>query len=433
MMRVVGINDIDELFESIPSEVRLNLPLDIPAALSEMELDRLMRRLAGRNANTASTRCFLGGGAYMHHVPVAVDATTSRSEFATAYTPYQPEASQGTLQSIFEFQTMVAMLTGMEVANASMYDGAEALAEAALMCLRMSRGRRRIVLARSVHPEYRETLNTYLAYQNAGVDEIDYDRATGRLDVKALESALGDDVAAVVVQSPNFFGVVEDIRSISSACSRSGAPLVGVVSEPLAWVVLTPPGELGAAVACGELQSFGMYPSFGGPGCGFLAGRMEDVRNMPGRLIGETVDAEGERGYCLTLATREQHIRRGRATSNICTNQSLMALRAAVYMSLMGKGGLRRLAVINLSLAEYAKSMLDKKASLKFKAPTFNEFVVRVGGNAQQTLDKLKEKGIIAGLPLGRWYPELNDCVLVCVTELNTREDIDELAGNWPD
>lgn len=432
MMRTLGIDDVSDLFGSIPPEVRLSGPLHIPQALSEIDLDRVMRELANRSSDCSGANCFLGGGAYRHFVPAAIDAITSRSEFVTAYTPYQPEASQGTLHAIFEFQSMVCMLTGMEVANASMYDGAQAAAEAALMSLRLCRGKRKkIAVARSMHPEYRRTLKTYVGFQDVEIVEIEFDTVSGRIDMAAIEKTIDEQFASLIVQCPNFFGVVEEIKKISSLLSGKEASLIVATSEPLSLAAIAPPGELGADIACGEMQSFGMYPSFGGPGAGFLASKMDYVRNMPGRLVGETVDAEGQVGYCLTLSTREQHIRRERATSNICTNQSLMALRAAVYMSLMGKIGLRNLAVANLSLSEYAKKELSKKSPLKFSAPTFNEFVVKTSGKASIELTRIEEKGMLAGIDLGRWYPELDDCALVCVTELNTKKEIDKLASNW--
>jgi len=426
MMEALEISDISELFAPIPESVRLKRALDLPPALSEAELDSHMVALSRKNADPASWASFLGGGMNRHYIPAAVPAIASRSEFATAYTPYQPEASQGTLQAIFEFQTLICQLTGMEVANASMYDGAEAFAEAALMLLRVARKRNRLLVAKSVHPEYRATLKTYTSRLSASIEDVPFDSETGRIDASALEKSLGNDVAGVMIQSPNFFGVVEDMPALQRACGSVGA-LIGVaISEPLSLGILNPPGLYGAAVVCGEAQSFGVPMSFGGPGVGFLAARMSDVRNMPGRLCGETVDSEGQRGFVLTLAAREQHIRREKATSNICTNQALMALMVTIYLSLMGKNGVRKLAGINLSRCEYAKKTLG--GASRFSGPTFNEFVARVG-DVSPKLGLLKDKNILGGIHLGRWYPELDDCMLISVTEMNSKEQIDRLVA----
>lgn len=427
MLEAIGIKDISQLFEAIPEEVKLKRELDLPLPLSEQELDLHMRKLANKNADPASVVSFLGGGIYRHYSPAVIGAIVSRSEFLTAYTPYQPEVSQGTLQAIFEFQTLICQLTGMEVANASMYDGAEALAESALMLLRIAKKKKRILCASSVHPEYRQTLKTYTSRLDVKVEEIPYHSQTGKLDLPALDKSLADDVAGVLVQSPNFFGVVEELNEISALCEKKGASLAVAIAEPLSLGILRPPGDYGATIVCGEAQSLGVPPSFGGPGVGFLAGRMVDVRNMPGRLCGQTVDADGNRGFVLTLAAREQHIRREKATSNICTNQALVALMVTIYLCLLGKKGLKELAKLNLSRAEYAKKALSKNVSLKFSGETFNEFVIKVD-SAEKRLSALKSEGILGGILLERWYPELNDCILVSVTEMNTKEQIDRYA-----
>lgn len=427
MLEAIGIKDISQLFEAIPAEVKLKRELDLPSPLSEQELDLHMRKLANKNSDPASVASFLGGGIYRHYSPAVIGTIVSRSEFLTAYTPYQPEVSQGTLQAIFEFQTLICQLTGMEVANASMYDGAEALAESALMLLRIAKKKKRILCASSVHPEYRQTLKTYTSRLDVKVEEIPYHSQTGKIDFPALDKSLADDVAGVLVQSPNFFGVVEELKDISALCEKKGALLAVAIAEPLSLGILRPPGDYGATIVCGEAQSFGVPPSFGGPGVGFLAGRMTDVRNMPGRLCGQTVDADGNRGFVLTLAAREQHIRREKATSNICTNQALVALMVTIYLCLLGKRGLKELAKLNLSRAEYAKKAMTKNVQLKFSGETFNEFVIKVD-SAEKRLSALKSEGILGGILLERWYPELKDCVLVSVTETNTKEQIDRYA-----
>lgn len=427
MLDTIGVKDISELFSAIPSETKLDRELNLPQALSEQELDIHMRKLAAKNADPADWISFLGGGVYRHFSPAVISAIVARSEFLTAYTPYQPEVSQGTLQAIFEFQTLMCQLTGMEVANASMYDGAEAFAESALMLLRIAKKKKRILCASSVHPEYRQTLKTYTSRLDVTVEQIPYDASSGKVEMSALEEKLNEDVAGVLVQSPNFFGVVEELKDIHAICSGKGAMLTVAVAEPLSLGILRPPGEYGATITCGEAQSFGVPPSFGGPGVGFLAGKMADVRNMPGRLCGQTVDADGNRGFVLTLAAREQHIRREKATSNICTNQALVALMVTIYLSLLGKRGITELAELNLSRAQYAKKLMKNRCEIKFSGETFNEFVVKMN-DAKKRLSELKSKGIIGGILLERWYPELKDCVLVSVTEMNSKEQIDQYA-----
>jgi glycine dehydrogenase subunit 1 len=351
-----------------------------------------------------------------------VDTVVSRGEFLTSYTPYQAEISQGTLASIFEFQTMICQLTGMEVANASMYDGSTAVPEAAMMAVRVTH-RDKILIARTVHPEYREVLQTYTRRQGIPVEELAYAK-NGRADLDDLKSKLSDDVAAVIVQTPNFFGILEQTAELARMASSKGALLIVVFTEAVALGLIEPPRQ--ADIVCGELQSFAISPSYGGPYAGVIATREKYMRQIPGRLVGETVDSEGRRAFCLTLATREQHIRREKATSNICTNQALLALMATVFMSIYGKQGLRELAEQNLAKAHY----LAKQLPLQFEAPFFNEFVARTNGRSPDEINaSLLGKNIVGGLPLARFYPELDNCMLLCATEMNRRKDIEAVAA----
>jgi glycine dehydrogenase subunit 1 len=429
MLERIGVNSLEELFVGIPPGARLKRPLDLPPALAEGELLRELKVLAARNATPTSHLSFLGGGAYQHFIPAAVDLLISRSEFYTAYTPYQPEISQGTLQAIFEFQTLICQLTGMEVANASMYDGASACAEAALMTVRLTR-RRKVLVSRALNPRWRTVIATYCRYVDLEVVEVGY-AADGRTDLDDLASKLDGQTAAVIAGYPNYFGVVEDLAALAQVAQGAGAKLVAGVAEGVALGLLKSPGELGADIVAGEGQSFGIPVSFGGPYVGFFAARMRDVRAMPGRLVGETLDRDGKRGFVLTLSTREQHIRREKATSNICSNQGLCALTATVFLSLLGKQGLREMAGQNLAKANYARQQLAKVAglSLPFGAPVFNEFVVRSPRPVGETLAALEARGILGGIPLGGDYPELGDAFLVCVTEQHRRADIDVLAA----
>jgi glycine dehydrogenase subunit 1 len=431
MLAAIGAPSVDSLFTSIPAENRLGRPLKLPEPLDEAHLTGELESLAELNS---SAKAFLGAGAYPHHVPAIVDQLLLRSEFYTAYTPYQPEVAQGTLQAIFEYQTLVCLLTGMEVANASMYDGATGAAEAALMATRIAKGRKRILIGRNVHPEYRKVLTTYSTAIGFELQEIPYG-PTGRLDQNALRVALDDDKsAAVICGYPNFFGVVEDLPAIAAATHAKGALLITTTTESLSFGLVQGPGSLGADICVGEMQSFGNGPSYGGPGLGFFATRDEFVRQMPGRLVGATVDREGRRGFVLTLSTREQHIRRERATSNICTNHGLNALAAAIHLSCLGKSGLRQLALINYQRARYLRESLAAKGmTTPFQAPVFNEFVVKVP-NAAAAFERAKAKGLIAGLKLATEYQELPDTLLLCATELHSKEKIDTLvsalAGN---
>jgi len=420
MLAAIGLKNQEDLLSHIPDEIRLNGRLAIEDGKSEFEIVDYFKRLGADAA--VGYPSFLGAGVYNHYRPVVVDAVVSRGEFLTSYTPYQAEISQGTLTTIFEFQTMVCQLTGMDVANASMYDGSTAVPEAAMMAVRVTR-RDKVLVARSVHPEYRETLTASTQHQGMPIEEVKY-AEDGRIDVDDLKAKLDDTIAAVIIQTPNFFGILEQVKSLADLVRSKGALLVVVFSEAVALGLIEPPSD--ADIVVGELQSFAISPSYGGPFVGIIAAREKYIRQLPGRLAGETTDADGRRAYCLTLATREQHIRREKATSNICTNQALLALMATVFMSLYGRAGLRELAVQNLSKAHY----LADKLPLQFRAPFFNEFVVRLDGKTpEQANEALLGKKIVGGLALGRFYPELKDCMLLCATEMNRREDMDTVAS----
>jgi glycine dehydrogenase subunit 1 len=420
MMDACGIDSPDALFAHLPEAVRLRRPLDLAPGISEYEIVDYFRRRAAESANGYAS--FLGAGVYNHFRPVLVDTVVSRGEFLTSYTPYQAEISQGVLTTIFEFQTMICQLTGMDVANASMYDGSTAVPEAAMMAARLV-GRRRALVARSVHPEYREVLRTYAKHQGMPVEEFGYVADAGTIDLEDLERKMDDATAAVVVQSPNFFGIVDQVKAAGEIAHKRGALLVLVFTEAVSLGLLEPPAE--ADIVAGELQSFAISPSYGGPFAGIIATREKYVRQMPGRLVGQTTDTRGNRAFCLTLSTREQHIRREKATSNICTNQALIALMATVFMTVYGKEGLRELAEQNLAKAHYLAGKLKPRFSGKF----FNEFVARPERGAPDQVNRalLKQK-IVGGLPLGRFYPELEDSVLLCATEMSRREDMDAVA-----
>ena len=429
MLEAIGLTSTEQLFDSIPQELRLQRPLNTPPALSEIELLDKFERLGQQNA-AARRASFLGGGAYSHYIPTIVDHIISRSEFFTAYTPYQPEISQGTLQTIFEFQTLVCQLTGMEVANASMYDGSTALAEAVLMAERVTR-RSKVIASATVHPQYLEVVKTYV--QHAGIDlEIaEFDDKSG-LSGAGLAEAVDDKTAALVVQSPNFFGCVEDLKALADAAHEKGALLVVAITEAMSLGLLKSPGACGADIVVAEGQSFGVPLSFGGPYVGLFATRDKYARQIPGRLVGEAYDRKGRRGFVLTLATREQHIRREKATSNICTNEGLIALAATVYLETMGRRGIQEAAQQCLQKAAYAARRIKSVAgfSLPFSGPCFNEFVVRAPGNAVELLARLaREKGIEGGIALSRFFSDKDKDFLVCVTETNTREQIDALVA----
>ena len=415
MLDVCGASSADELFAHLPPAVRLQRPLALPAGISEYEIIDTFRKLGAENANGYAS--FLGAGVYHHFRPVLVDTVVSRGEFLTAYTPYQAEISQGTLTAIFEFQTMICQLTGMDVANASMYDGSTAVPEAAMMAARAT-GKARVLAARSVHPEYREVLRTYARNQGMPVEEFGYVSASGAIDLEDLERKLDDLTAAVIVQSPNFFGIVEPVKAAAELAHRRGALLIVVFTEAVSLGILEPPAA--ADIVAGELQSFAISPNYGGPFAGIIATKEKLIRQMPGRLVGQTVDTNGNRAFCLTLATREQHIRREKATSNICTNQALIALMATVFMTVYGKQGLRELAEQNLAKAHY----LAGKVGPRFSGRFFNEFAAKVDDPEAVNKALLKKK-IVGGLPLGRFYPELADCMLLCATEMSRRADMD--------
>jgi glycine dehydrogenase subunit 1 len=419
MLEACGVESPEDLFAHLPEAVRLKRPLQLPPGISEYEIVDYFRRRGDENANGYAS--FLGAGVYAHYRPVLVDTVVSRGEFLTSYTPYQAEIAQGTLTTIFEFQTMICQLTGMDVANASMYDGSTGLAEAALMAARLT-GKGGLLVARTVHPEYQEVLQTYAKNQGMPITEFGYDAETGVADLDDLERKLNDLTAAVIVQSPNFFGVVEDVKRAAALAHKRGALLVMGFTEAVSLGILEPPQ---ADIVAGELQSFAISPSYGGPYAGIIATREKFARQMPGRLVGETTDTHGNRAFCLTLATREQHIRREKATSNICTNQALIALMATVFMSVYGKQGLRELAEQNLAKAHY----LAGRVKPRFSGPFFNEFVASTGDRSPDEINgALLDRKIVGGLPLGRFYPELSDAMLLCATEMSHREDMDKLA-----
>ncbi|MBZ5541901.1 MAG: aminomethyl-transferring glycine dehydrogenase subunit GcvPA [Acidobacteriia bacterium] len=424
MLTAIGVQSVDELFAGIPERYHLREALALPAAHSEAEIIAYFKERAAENALGYAS--FLGAGVYRHLQSVVTDVILQRGEFLTSYTPYQAEISQGTLQAIFEFQTLMCQLTGQEVANASMYDGSTATTEAVLMAERVT-GRRRVLVARSVHPEYRQVLRTYAKNCGLQVEEIGYG-AAGTLDAAALKAALRDDVGAVVVQSPNFFGCLEPVEKLAGEAHPAGALLVVAITEGVSLGLVRPPAE--ADIVALEGQSFGLAPSYGGPSLGVLATRDKYVRQMPGRLAGQTTDSEGRRGFVLTLATREQHIRRERATSNICTNQALCALAATVHLCLLGKEGLREMAHQNLSKAQFALAELEKIPGVRrvFSAPFFNEFTVELPRSVRMLNGDLLREKIVGPFVLGTDYPELTKHALVCVTETATRAEIERLA-----
>ena len=428
MLGAIGVASVAELFDGIPVELRQRAHLDLAPGLSEPAVRARLESLAARNTG-AGLLSFLGAGAYAHFAPAVVDQILQRAEFYSAYTPYQPEVSQGTLQAIFEFQSLVAMLFDQDVANASMYDGASATAEAVLMALRVRSKRHKVLVSRALHPQYRQVVLTYL--EGAGhsqVVEIPFDQ-TGATDLQALADALDDETAAVVVGYPNFFGIVEPLDAVVASAHARGALVISATAETLALGAIKSPGASGADISVGEGQSLGVPLSYGGPGVGLFATRSEHVRQMPGRLVGETVDGGGRRGYVLTLATREQHIRRERATSNICTNQGLIALAVTVYLSLVGRHGLHKLALTNLRRAHDVATALcaGPRWRRRFSGPVFNELVI-AGHEARAALENARAKGVLAGVPLGDWYPELEDCVLVCATEMHSESDVARLV-----
>jgi glycine dehydrogenase subunit 1 len=426
MLTSIGMKSIEDLFAVIPAEYRLTRDLDVPRQFGESEIVDYFKAAGQKNATDYAS--FLGAGAYRHYRPVVIDALVQRGEFLTSYTPYQAEITQGTLQAIFEFQTMIAELTGMDVANASMYDGSTGAAEAVLMAMRVT-GRHRAVVARTAHPEYREVLATYLQHRDLATSEIDYDAETGRVDLQALDAAVTEETAAVLVQSPNFFGTIEDVATIAEIAHKKGALLIVSIAEAVSLGVVRPPVE--ADIVSMEAQSFGVALSYGGPYCGVIAAKEQYLRQMPGRLAGQTVDGEGNRGFVLTLSTREQHIRREKATSNICTNQALVALMATIFLTVYGKEGIRELAEHNLAKAAYAAQELSRVAGTKllFKgAPRFHEFVLKTQESPALWSQRLLDQKIVGGVELSRWYPELENATLWCATETMPRATMDAAA-----
>jgi glycine dehydrogenase subunit 1 len=426
MLQQIGAGSIDDLFSTIPQEYRLERDLAVPRQMAESEIVDYFRQAASRNA--AGYTSFLGAGAYRHYRPVVIDSLVQRGEFLTSYTPYQAEITQGTLQAIFEFQTMICELTGMDIANASMYDGSTGAAESVSMAVRVTH-RTGVFVARSVHPEYREVMRTYAQHQGLEAATLPFGE-DGRLDLAALEQSVTEETACVLVQSPNFFGVIEDIPAISEIVHKKGALLIVSIAEAISLGVVRPPVE--ADIVSMEAQSFGVALSFGGPYCGVIAAKEQYLRQMPGRLVGETVDTQGRRGFVLTLSTREQHIRREKATSNICTNQALVALMATIFLVVYGKEGMRELALHNLAKADYAAKQFSSIGGVRLlfaAAPRFHEFVLETTETPEHLNNKLLKQKVIGGLPLSRWYPELGNASLWCTTELNTREQIDHAVS----
>jgi glycine dehydrogenase subunit 1 len=430
MLEQVGVASVEELFRQVPDAVRLKRQLEVPPALSEMELTQQVQSLAARNRPADSTVCFLGGGSYDHFIPAVVDAVAGRGEYYTAYTPYQAEASQGSLQAFFEFQTLICQLTGLDVANASLYEGGSAVAEAVIMALNVNPKRHKVLVPESLHPEYRQVLATYVADLDVRVETLP--TPDGFLDPDHLKRAVDDDTICVVAQHPNFFGCLEEPTALADAAHARGALFV-VSYYPISLGLLKRPGQYGADIAVAEGQCLGTPMSYGGPVLGMMACREEFVRKMPGRLVGQTTDRNGKRCWVLTLQTREQHIRREKATSNICTNQGLLALRATVFLSALGPQGLKETAELCLHKAHYAEKRLTDidGAQPRFRRPFFHEFTLQLDRPARAPLARLLEVGYHAGLPLGRWYPALDNCVTLAVTEKRTRAEIDNLAAAY--
>ncbi|PIE58985.1 MAG: aminomethyl-transferring glycine dehydrogenase [Desulfobulbus propionicus] len=425
MLDVTGHASLEELFASVPLDCRMTRPWNLPPAMSEWELNQHVAELAAAMQSNEHTTVLVGAGSYHHYIPETVRQLMGRSEFLTAYTPYQPEMAQGTLQGIFEYQTLTARLLGMDAVNASMYDGASALAEALLMGLRTARKKSRVAVSRAIHPHYRAVVQTYLKPTAFEMLELPV-LTDGRTDLDSIDDI--EDLAAVALQSPNFFGVVEDLEAAALRIHAKDALFITSFSEPFAYGLLKNPGLCGADIVCGEGQSFGLPRSFGGPGLGMFGCKQQLVRNLPGRLVGETKDLDGQRGFVLTLATREQHIRREKATSNICSNQGICAMTAAAYMASLGRTGLRKMSRLNYDKCAYLKNkLLQAGASLTFSGPTFNEFTVHFDKDFQPVYDRLLEQNIVAGLELGTWYPDLRSHYLFCVTETVSKQDMDTI------
>lgn len=426
ILKEIGYKDINSLFKAVPDSVMLKERLNIPEALSEMELVKKVKALSNKNFNTDDYACFRGAGAYDHYIPSPIDQLVLRQEFYTSYTPYQPEISQGTLQAIFEYQTMISELTGLPVANASMYDGATSVAEAAVMSCEATR-RNEILIANTVHPESRQVLKTYAKFRNMTVKEISY--KDGQVDLDDLSAKISKDTAAVIVQNPNFFGIIEQVEAIAEITHKNKS-LLTVSADTISLSILKSPGEMGADIAVGEGQPLGNALSFGGPYLGFMAVTEKLMRKMPGRIVGQTQDKEGRRGFVLTLQTREQHIRREKATSNICSNQALNALQASMYLTFMGKEGLKKVAKLCLNKSHYAYNELIKTGKFKpiFTAPFFKEFVLESEKSVNELNENLLKNNIIGGYDIEKNYPELKNGYLIAVTEKRTKEEIDALA-----
>lgn len=425
MLEVTGQKSLDELFTHIPEACRYQGSIDIPGPLSEWDLGSRLEELGASMLTDQARAVLIGAGSYSHHIPEIVRSLAGRSEFLTAYTPYQPEMAQGTLQGIFEFQTLTARLLGTEVANASMYDGASALAEALLMALRIARKKKTVAVSSAIHPHYREVVRTYLEPGPFEIVELPIGE-DGRTDLSALPDKA--DLAGVALQSPNFFGIVEDCAAAAVRIHDADALFISTFSEPLAYGLLASPGSAGADIVCGEGQSFGMAQSFGGAGLGMFGCKQQYVRNMPGRVAGQTIDKDGKRGFVLTLSTREQHIRREKATSNICSNQGLCAMTAGIYMATLGRTGIRNLAKLNYDKAAYLRNgLLEAGGRELFSGPVFNEFAMSFDNDFVEVRDRLLERGIVAGLPLKRFYPQYEDGFLFCVTETVAKDVLDEI------
>jgi glycine dehydrogenase subunit 1 len=425
MLNVIGVATLDELFTSIPEACRSQAPLNLPPAMSEWQLDAHMEKLAGSMATSPQYKVFMGAGSYEHFIPASIRYLLGRSEFSTAYTPYQPEISQGTLQAIYEFQTYCARLLGMDIATASHYDGATALAEAILISIRKT-GRKKVAVSRLIHPLHRQVLDSYLRPISCELLDMQW-KPDGKTGMEELENR--NDLAAIVIQSPNFFGCIEDLQSFSAIAKKQEVLFIVSFTEPLAYGLLKNPGSQGADLVAGDGQSFGIPRSFGGPGLGIIASASQFMRNLPGRLVGQTVDLDGEEGFVLTLSTREQHIRREKATSNICSNNGLCAVAATMYLASLGGSGFRELSALNHNKSEYLKQQLQKaEVAIPFSSHTFNEFVVDLGKNGTTKYKKLLGKNIVAGLPLEKYFPELAGHYLYCVTEVMTKADLDMLV-----
>ncbi len=432
MLRAIGLKTMDELFRGVPSAIRLKRPLNIPQRKSETEILDEFERMASLNRRLDDRPSFLGAGSYNRFVPAAIDYLASRGEFNTAYTPYQPEVSQGTLQAIFEYQSLICRLTGMEISNASMYEAGTALAESVLIAYAIRDGSKKVIVSEGVHPEYRRVLATYL--KNHPLELVTIPTSDGVTQLKEIESQIGLDTAAVVIQNPNFFGSIEDgsaIGKLFAAKAEEARPFFIVVADPVSLALLAPPGAYGADIAVGDGQQLGNYPAYGGPTFGFFATRMSHVRKVPGRIVGETKDRDGKRGYVLTFQTREQHIRRERATSNICTNQGLLSLRGAMYLSFLGEAGLREVAEASVRMAHHAHARLTQIPGVKTlsRAPFFFEFALKLPIDAEQAYDRLAESGITGGFPLGRFFPDRSHEMLFACTELTRMEHVDRLAS----